>query len=216
MARMGLALLAAASAVLLAGAAQAKAPPGGADVCGPSACAHLVFADAEQFWIRTSAGSAPAPTAPGRFYLLRWSWNPGEEDTAYLVLDAHTIRWNSGPGHAAGWGGIDATAIDLVLRVANGIEPYPAPTLTRVTVGGREVSAPETYIRLFAGKPSWAPVGGRWWRVTFASATPSPWTDGSVIVRLSRSHPYVSIDGRFFRLPRSLVRQARLGLALTS
>ena len=214
MPRMSLTLLAAASAVLLAGAAQAKAPPGGADVCGTSACAHLGSADAEQFWIRTSTRGAPVDT-PGRFYVLRWSWSPGEEDTAYLVLDAEAIRWNSGPGHAAGWGGVDPSAIDLLRRVASGIEPFPAPTLTRVTVGGREVSAPETYIRLFAGKPSWAPVGGRWWRVTFESATPSPWTDGSAIVRLSRSHPNVSIDGRLFRLPRSVVRHARRGLALS-
>jgi hypothetical protein len=215
MPRMGLALLAAASVVLFAGAAQAKAPPGGFDVCGPSACVHLGSADAEQFWIRTSSRGMPAVTVPTRFYLLRWSWSPGEEDTAYLVLDAQAIRWNSGPGHGAGWGGVDPSAIDQVLQAASGIEPYPAPTLTRVTVGGREVSAPETYIRLLAGKPAWAPVGGRWWRVTFESATSSPWTDGSAIVRLSRSHPYVSIDGRLFRLPRPVVRHARRGLPLS-
>jgi hypothetical protein len=215
MSRMGLALLAAVSAVFFAGAAEGKAPPGGVDVCGPSACAHLGFADAEQFWIRTSARGVPAATVPSGFYLLRWSWSPGESDTAYLVPDARAIRWNSGPGHSAGWGGVDRSAIELVLRVASGIGPYPAPTLTRVTVGGREVSAPETYVRLLAGRPALAPAGGRWWRVTFESATPSAWTDGSAVVRLSRSHPYVSIDGLFFRLPRSVVRQARLGMALS-
>jgi len=181
MARIGLALLAAAGVVLFAGAAQAKAPPGGVDVCGPSACAHLGFADSEQFWI-TSQGNAPSSRPPGPFYLLRWSWAPGEEDTAYLVLGSRAIRWNSGPGHSGGWGGVDSATLDLVRRVANGIEPYPSPTLTRVTVGGRQVAAPETYVRLLAGNPTWAAAGGRWWGVRFESATPSPWTDGSAVV----------------------------------
>jgi hypothetical protein len=215
MARVSFALLVAVGAVFFGGAGQAKAPPGGFDVCGPSACAHLDFADAEQFWIRTSSRGMPTVTVPTRFYVLRWSWSPGEVDTAYLVLDAQAIRWNSGPGHAAGWGEVDPSAIEQVLEAASGVEPYPAPTLTRVRVGGRDVSAPETYIRLFAGKPAWSTVGGRWWRVILESAAPSPWTDGSAIARLSRNHPYVLIDGRLFRLPRSVVRQARRGLALT-
>jgi hypothetical protein len=215
MARFGLALLALAGVVLFAGAAQAKAPPGGVDVCGPSACAHLDFADAEQFWIATGTGGSPASTLPGRFYLLRWSWSPGEVDTAYLLFDAPAIRWNSGPGHAAGWGGVDSTMIDLVRRAAGDVAPYPAPVLTRVTVGGREVASPQTYFRLLGGKPTWVPIDGRWWRVRFESATASPWTDGSAIVLLSRNHPLVVIDGRYFRLPRTVVRQARLGLALT-
>jgi hypothetical protein len=214
MTRIGLALLAVAGGVLFAGAAQAKAPPGGMDVCGPSACAHLGFADSEQFWI-TTQDNAPSSRTPGPYYLLRWSWSPGEEDTAYLVLDSRAIRWNSGPGHSSGWGGVDTATLELVRRVAGGIEPYPAPTLTRVTVGGREVASPQTYFRLLGGKPTWSPIDSRWWRVRFTSATASPWTDGSAIVLLSRSHPLVSIDGMFFRLPRAVVRQARAGLALT-
>jgi hypothetical protein len=215
MTRTGLALLAAAGAVLFVGAAQAKAPPGGVDVCGPSACAHLDFADAEQFWIATGSGGSAPTTLPGRFYLLRWSWSPGEVDTAYLLLDAPAIRWNSGPGHSAGWSGVDPAMIELVRRAAGGVEPYPSPILTRVTVGGREVASPQTYFRLLGGKPTWTPIDGRWWRVRFESAAPSPWTDGSAVILLSRNHPFVVIDGVFFRLPRAIVRQARLGLALS-
>ena len=215
MARIGLALLALAGVVFFAGAAQAKAPPGGMDVCGPSACAHIDFSDAEQFWVGTGSSSSSYRTPPGRFYVLSWSWSPGEVDTAYLLLDAPAIRWNSGPGHSAGWSGIDPSAVDLVSRAAAGIEPYPAPVLTRVTVGGREVASPETYFRLLTGKPTWTPIDGRWWRVRFQAATANPWTDGSTIVLLSRNHPFVAIDGVFYRLPRTVVRQARLGLALT-
>lgn len=214
MTRIGLALLAVAGAVLFAGAAQAKAPPGGVDVCGPTACAHLGMADAEQLWIGQT-GSSSSRAVPGRFYLLRWSWSPGEEDTAYLVIDSSAIRWNSGPGNSAGWAGVDSAALDAIRSVARGVEPYPTPTLTRVTVGGRQAAEPQTYLQLFAGKLAWKPVGGRWWSVRLESAAPSPWTDGSLLIRVSRNHPYVTIDGMLFRLPRPIVRQARFGLALT-
>jgi hypothetical protein len=215
MTRIGLALLAVAGAVLFAGAAQAKAPPGGVDICGPSACAHLGMADAEQLWIGQTGSMSAARTVPGSFYVLRWSWSPGENDTAYLVPGSAALRWNTASGQRAAWTGVDTTTLELVRRVAAGIEPYATPTLTRVTVGGREVAEPQTYLQLFAGKVTWKDVGGRWWTVRLESAAPSPWTDGSLLVRVSRNHPYVSIDGMVFRIPRPIVRQARFGLALT-
>lgn len=213
MTRTRLALLAVAGAVLFAGAAQAKAPPGGVDVCGPTACAHLTPADAELLWT-AQTGIPSSRVVPGPFYLLRWSWSPGEEDTAYLILGSSAVRWNTGPGHSSGWSGVDGATLDLVRRVADAVQPYPTPTLTRVTVGGRQVADPQSYLRLFAGKLGWKPVGGRWWSVRLESAAPSPWTDGSFLVRLSRNHPYVSADGMLLRLPRAIVRQARLGLTL--
>jgi hypothetical protein len=216
MTRTGLAVLAAAGTLLLAGGAHAKAPPGGFDVCGPSACAHLDWAGAEQFWIRaqSSSGSGLYRTAPGPFYILRWHWNPTDEETAYLIPGARAIRWNAGVGHPSAWGTVDRSATELVVRAAGGIEPYATPTLTRVTVGGHQVREPQTYVRLWMGKPSWSLIGGRWLNVTFESATPSPWTDGSSIVRLSRSKPYVSIDGWLDKLPKVVAQRARRGLAL--
>jgi hypothetical protein len=215
MTRTGLALLAAAGTFLLATGAQAKAPPDGIDVCGAGgACAHLAWGDAEQFWIRTHESSGPDRAAPGPFYVLRWHWTPGVEESAYLVPGSLAVRWNSGNGHAAAWSGIDRSAVDLALRAATGIQPLATPTLTRVTVGGREVRAPQTYLRLLNGKPTWSLVGGRWLSVTFESASPSPWTDGSSIVRLSRTKPYVSIDGWLYKIPKDVAARARRGLAL--
>jgi hypothetical protein len=207
-----------ASALLLATGASAKAPPGGFDVCGPSACAHLDWAVAEQFWIGANSGSGSGVyrTAPRPFYILRWHWNPTDEETAYLMPSARAIRWNAGVGHASAWGTVDRSAAELVVRSAQGIEPYATPTLTRVTVGGREVREPQTYVRLLNGKPTWSLIGGRWLSVTFESASPSPWTDGSSIVRLSRTKPYVSIDGWLYKIPKDVAARARRGLALRS
>jgi hypothetical protein len=215
MTRTGMAVLAAAGAFLLSGAAQAKAPPGGIDVCGPRSCAHLEWADAEQFWVHSHNSSAAYRPAPGLFYILRWHWIPAEEESAYLIPGSLAVRWNSGAGHPAAWSGVDRSATDLVKRAALGVEPYPMPTLTRVTVGGRAVREPQTYLRLLNGKPTWASITGRWLRVTFESSSPSPWTDGTSIVRLSKSRPYVSIDGRFYKIPKDVAVRARRGSSLT-
>jgi hypothetical protein len=214
MGRAGLALLAVAGTFLLSGAAQAKAPPGGMDVCGPSACTHLDWATAEQFWIGSQSGGGPNRASPGPFYVLRWHWDPATEESAYLVPGASAIRWNAGPGHPSSWGAMARSASELVTRAAGAVEPYPVPPLTRVTVGGRVVRDPQSYLRLLSGKPTWAWINGRWLSVEFASPTPNPWTDGTAIVRLSRSRPYVEIDGWFYKLPKSVVRRARLALSL--
>jgi hypothetical protein len=209
MTRTALALLAAAGALLLSGAAQAKAPPDGIDVCGATACTHLAFDAAERFWIGTFGPGGEKRSPPAPFYVLRWHWAPSDAESAYLMPSAPAIRWNSGNGHPSGWSGVDAVAAGIIAQAARGIDPYPTPTLTRVTVGGRVVADPESYARLLNGRRTFALVNGPWLRVTFESATASPWTDGSSIVRLSRRHPYVSIDGFLYRIPRSVAVRAR-------
>jgi len=214
MTRTALALLAATGALLLSGAAQAKAPPDGFDVCGASACTHVAFPAAEQFWIGTFGSDGTQRSAPAAFYVMRWHWAPTDLESAYLIPAASAVRWNSGNGHPSGWSGVDSAAAAIAAQVVKGIDPYPAPVMTRVTVGGREVANPQSYVQLLSGKRSFAWVTGPWLRVTFESATASPWTDGSSIVRLARRHPYVSIDGMTFRIPRTVAQRARKALSL--
>ena len=214
MRRTALALLAAAGAFLLSGAAQAKAPPDGIDVCGAAACTHLAFDTAERFWVGTLDPDAAKRTAPAPFYVLRWHWAEGDPESAYLIPSVLAVRWNSGNGHPSGWSGVQAEAADIVAQATRGMEPYATPTLTRVTVGGREVAEPQTYVQLLNGKRTFARVKGPWLRVVFESATQSPWTDGSSTVRLSRRQPYVEIDGFFYRIPRSVAVKARRAQSL--
>ena len=91
MTRLSLAVLLAVSAFLVAGAAQAKAPPDGVDVCGASACAHLGFNDAEQLWMLFHDGNDGRP-APAPFYVMRWHWAAGENESAYLIPSGLAIR----------------------------------------------------------------------------------------------------------------------------
>jgi hypothetical protein len=212
--RIGVALLAAAAAVLLSGAAQAKAPPGGVELCGASACMHLDSATAEQFWTGTGSSSGFSRAMPGPFYLVRWHWQPQTEESAYFIPGAAAVRWNDGDGHPGGWSALQPSASAVLSRAAAGIEPYAAPTLTRVTVGGRIVRDPQSYFQLLAGKATWTFFTGRWLTVRFESAAPSPWTDGTSIVRLSRTRPYVEIDGWFFRISKATAARARHGLSL--
>jgi hypothetical protein len=218
----GLALLAGAALLLLSGAAQAKAPPDGIEICGPNACAHLGLADAEQFWVRSH--DSGRPVAAGPFYVFRWHWPGGADETAYLVPGGRAIRWRTTGAHAirpsrvmspdVTWTGVQTSAIALVKQAAAGVQPYPAPTLTRVTVAGREVRAPQTYLRLLRGKPTWLWPATPWLRVTLESAAPSPWTDGVTTVQLARVGSYVSIDSWVYRVPKSVAQRARRGLSL--
>ena len=213
MTRTALALLAAAGAFLLSGAAQAKAPLDGIDICGPTACAHLAFADAEQFWQLAHDGADGRP-APAPFYVARWHWAPGENESAYVIPAALAVRWNAGNGHPSGWSSLAKEATELFAKTMAGTEPYPIPTLTRVTVGAREAQDPQSYLALLSGKRAYKLVNGPWFRVRFESAMPSPWTDGSSIVRLSRRMPYVQIDGFTYRIPKAIAVKARKALAL--
>jgi hypothetical protein len=213
MARTALAFVLAASLFVLAGAAQAKAPLDGIDVCGPAACAHLAFADAEQFW-QLSHGSGDGRPAPAPYYVARWHWAPAENESAYVIPAALAVRWNSGNGHPSGWSSLAREAKELLTTATLGVEPYAPPTLTRVTVGGRVAQDPQSYLALLSGKRAYALVKGRWFRVRFESATPTPWTDGSSVVRLSRRMPYVQIDGFTYRIPRAVAVNARKALAL--
>ncbi len=222
MTRTGLALLAAAGTLLLSGAAQAKVPLDGIDVCGPSACAHLGPAEAEQFWVQSHEGGRPV--AAGSFYVIRWHWPGAAEESAYLVTGGRAIRWLTAGAHAiqpsrvlspdVTWTSVEPSAMQLVTRAAAAIEPYPEPTLTRVAIGGREVRAPQTYLRLLRGKVTWTWPATRWLSVKLESAAPSPWTDGVTRIQLGRDGSWVAIDSWAYRIPKAVAQRARRGLSL--
>jgi hypothetical protein len=212
MTRTALALLAVAGAFLLAGGAQAKAPPDGIDVCGASACVHLEWTDAEQLWTRLQEERRPVGAGP--FYVLRWRWPAEPDQTGYFIPGAKAIRWAVDSGRRVSWNRVDPSLSEVLTRAAPGVEPYPTPIITRVTVGGRQVRAPQTYLRLLEGRATTLWPAGSWLTVKFESAVASPWTDGGSIVRINKRVPYVEVDGWVHRIPKSLAVRARRGLAL--
>jgi hypothetical protein len=209
MARMGLLALAAAGVFLVSGAAQAKAPPSGMDVCGNSACIHLDSQDAERFW--TGFADSRRPTAAAPYYVLRWHFDAEPEQSAYYVPATGAMIW---PRSTSRWGALLPDAVAALKPPLSGLEPYAAPTLTRVTVGRRVARDPGSYLSLFEGKPTWIFPATDWYRVTLRSAEPSPWTNGAALIRLGKTAPYVVIDGWTFKIPRTLAQRARRGLSL--
>jgi hypothetical protein len=86
--------------------------------------------------------------------------------------------------------------------------------VTRATVGKREAQNPQTYLALLAGKQSFAYPTTAWFRVRLYSDAASPWTNGTALIRLGKTAPYVVVDGWTLRIPRAVAKRARQGLSL--
>lgn len=208
---LGVALAAASGAV-------GKAPPGGVDVCGlGEACVHLAGGDAEQVWIRTTnPGGAPA-AAP--YYVVRWEGLGGRAEGSAYYVPSHAVMRFVYPGNPqtlSSWREVEPGAVAVLRRAVSGLRPLTVAAPTRVTVGGRPVRAPATYLRLFEGTHVWSWPSTRWLRVTLAAAAPSPWTDGFSDVTLATRPGYVSVDGWVYRIPKAVARRALKGLPLTA
>ncbi len=216
MLRARVALFAGLCSLVLTASAAGKAPPAGISVCGSNACTQLDFAHAEGLF--TSAifsGSATRPTGPAPYYELRWSWDQGNDVTAYWVPDGSTIRMSE--SSYASWHSVDAAATAMLGDAARGLTPFAVPTITRVTVGGRLVADPQSYLRLFQPMKAaftW-PAAKGWLRVRLAGDRFTPWTDGLTDLRISKAKNFVWFDYSVYRVPSTLARRARRALSLT-
>ena len=207
-----IAVLGAGITLLLAGGAAAKAPMAGTDICGANGCVRLAFPDAESFWAR-SHDAAPAP-APARFYVIRWQWtDDSPEQTAYWIPAGAAVRWDYG-GEDIAWADVDGATNARLRRLAASIEPYSLPLPTRVTIGGRDVRAPQTYLRLFRGREVYTWPATPWLQIRIEAAAPSPWTDGRSTFMLARNKPYVIVDHWVYRIPKKLSAEAHRLVAL--
>jgi hypothetical protein len=194
----------------IAGGAQAKAPRTGMDLCGASGCRHLAWAEAEQVMIGWQQNLArPAPFAP--FYAVHVPWSPTEEQIVYWVPSAGAVR---GDRRAPLWMRVNANARTVLSQAATGIEPFQVEP-TRVTVGGREVRDPATYVRLLERRTflaTWPATP--WLAVEFETAIPSPWSDDAAEILLARQGRLLSVDGWVLRIPKTVAQRARRGLPL--
>jgi hypothetical protein len=195
--------------------AQAKAPPDGVDICGPCSCAHLTWQQAEPIWI--GGGSQIRPlSAAAPFFVMRWRYSPGPEQTAYYIPEAHVLRWPAESGKSATWMSVGPSVAAAIEAGMGEQGPYPVRAPTEVTVGGRLASGPETYLRLLAGPYAGTEMGANWVDVKMQADAPSPWTDGSIEIHISAGGQsrLVSVDGWVHRVPWRVANRARRGLPL--
>jgi hypothetical protein len=211
--------------------AQAKAPPSGFEVCGVRACAAIsAFADAEPLaiglWFGGGDGAGELATRlvpPVPFYALHWAFQQGDVHTGYYVPTLSLFRYVGDPASPATrsnslvhWIKLGQSTRTVLDRLTAMLEPFPSPLPSRVTVGGRAVRDPESYLGLWsvAGRPTYGwPLAG-FMRIKMTCNLRSPWTDAAADLRISRRGAYLLRDATVLRIPPALARQVRARASL--
>jgi hypothetical protein len=221
----------AASVLISVTGAQAKAPPSGFEVCGAQACTAISgFADAEPLAIGLWSGgndgaaelSTPAAT-PAPFYALHWAFQQGDVHTGYYVPRLNVFRYVGNPdtpiaqsNRLVHWIKLGQRTRTVLERLTATLEPFPSPVPSRVTVGGRAVRDPESYLRLWsvAGRPTYDWPRGGFLRIRVTCNLASPWTDAAGQLSVSRRGAYMLRDSTVLRIPLKLARQVRARASL--
>jgi hypothetical protein len=218
----------AAAILALTGSAQAKAPPSGFELCGPTACTSISAGnDTEPLAIDLFYGGGGStelwtPLVPAaQYYTLHWSFDPGEKHTGYYVPLLNVFRYvgdAAGPESTTGtvhWMKLGPSARSAFERLAAKLTSFAAPAPRLVTVGGRPVQDPASYVRLWSvGKPTlhWPEAG--FMKIKAIADVASPWTDAAADLRIARRGPYLVRDSSVYRIPAALARLVRARASL--
>jgi hypothetical protein len=203
-----------AAVAALAAPAEAPAHGGFTQVAAVSVCGRTcrpLLPPLELFHSgRQKPHAIPArPAPPGPYY--RIDLVSSRPPPAFFVPSTGTLRSFPDP-----FGVSDPTwlrlqpRIEAKLRAAlAGIEPLPAPAITRATVDGRPVAKPQAYLALYRALPVLArraPAGGHVIRL-FGDDL-SPWADGYNSLAATDGG-VVARDGDVVTLPPDLVQLVR-------
>jgi len=227
MRRAAIAALLAASFLVVTAGAEATGPPAGFELCGSNGCATIGMNDGEPLAISLffGVGSVEVRTpmaTPAPFYSLRWSYQQEQVHTAYFVPDLNMIRFvgdsasaTVDPRGAIHWLRLDAQARGILDRIATVLQPTPAPSPSTVTVGGKAVQDPASYLRLWSvGKPTYSwPLSG-FVKIKITCDVASPWTDESGHLSIARRGAFLLRDSTVLRIPAKLARQVRARVSL--
>lgn len=200
--------LAALAALSLVPPALAKGPVT-VQVCDPSGCGVVKMRRLPR---RSSRGVATSgrPSRRGRLHSARYyeldldASHPGQ-DGFFVPSEQDVIR--TAVTGRPGWTAVARGASRAVAEL--GIEPWPAPALTGLSVDGREAADPRPYAELFDPLPRApaAPYNLRRIEIYRDSDRPSPWTDGYVRAEYLAARDLLYRGGEWFRPPRALAEQ---------
>jgi hypothetical protein len=168
-------LLGTAAALAVAAPAQAKGPVH-ASVCGETRCKQVSSPRDVDRLVRLGYSSTPA--APGPYYVLRLTRNvpegpyrvwkvfyvPGAD--LFATLDERIVRWHQ------------ARSGEALRELLAGVEPFPAPAIREVYVGGRPARGEaQAYLGLFAARGRSPEESVRdWLAVDLVAGTETPWS----------------------------------------
>lgn len=221
MKRIALAALVAAGLTALTGTAQAKEVTS-LKICGASGCNTVTDRETLRGWEGESNQdpASVAIAAPGRFYTVEIAFGDPEgnevhRDTAYWLLNGNLMR--SRIQTQDPWWALFPNQVALYQKIASGIEPF-TPQLSRVTVKGKAVADPSSYLRLL-GKFRYATLPrGRlhFVSIRMRASTPNPWVDGLVVLRYDAKRRLLTRPDGYFKLPKSVGRLVMHRASLTA
>jgi len=211
-------LVTAALALLAAAPAQAKELLG-VQLCGPGGCATQrsdILLEGPNGPFSGQLAPAAKPGAWYRGYLL--AGDGGEvvgKLPFYYVPGANVVVEPGRLGQVATWTHPDARIATLVHRLAERTKPYATPRLTSVTMNGKAVDDPQSYLRLWTlgEKATGYPDGLGSKQLVFYSQPASPWSDGNYVVAYAKSRLLLR-DGQIVSLPKDVAAAVADGRSL--
>jgi hypothetical protein len=95
------------------------------------------------------------------------------------------------------------------------LTPFSVPTPSRVTVGGRPVQDPASYLRLWGvGTPTYTWPATGFIKIKTTCDQASPWTDAAAELRIARRGAFLMRDSTVYRIPTRLAQLVRARASL--
>ena len=221
------AICGAAAALTLAAlmwAAQAQAKELSAfRVCGAAGCTSVTDRAVLTTLIRSfeaQRGLARVSTPPPATFLRLEYWIKGDRARGpsfvqYYVPSKGVAAVMTGPDS---WTWIRPAAVSAVFRRASKrVRPFRTPRISSVTIGGKAVRDPVSYVRLFAleSKADEFPADPDWQRIVLRTAAPSPWSTSAATLEYSKTTNVLWRGNEFVKVPSSTASriEARESLA---
>ncbi len=210
MKKIALAALVAAGALAAAGAAQAKEIVS-LKLCGTTGCNTVTDRDTLRGWEAEGDPEQVGLPMPAAFYTVAIAFgddkgNVIHSDTAYWLPRSNLMRWRDQTYEP--WWRLFSSQKAMFVKISSGLEPF-FPRLARVRVKGRNVTDPDSYLRLF-GPFRYAEVPAhvkRWVRIRMQAAEPNPWISNRASMKYApRIRLLVRPDG-YYKLPKRLARK---------
>jgi hypothetical protein len=196
-------------------------------ICGPSSCTSITDSALLQEWMQADSGRSAQPAAVAPFFRLETTVTAEAGETFdggstsitwsdFYIPSAGVIRGTS-ESNVAAWTGLGSRAAEILSTAAKEVTPYPAPVVTRATVGRRQATDPASYSTLFDS--SWKISSGwasSWTRIRLHSDPASPWTDGKNVLLFSSKRRLLVRDGETVKVLGAVARQLTRAQSLSS
>ena len=149
------------------------------------------------------------PPAPAPYFELRAMGGHGNEVRGVGYVPSARALWHGGT-----WSRLTSAEDARWQRLVSGLKPFAAPIVRRVTVDGRSVEDPASYLAIYAVRPRVTTFSGAPQLLVMYSAGSSPWTGAERTVDFYPRQGVAVTAGTIFPLPPSITERIRLRQSL--